>query len=118
MSSRCETINIAEPVCLTETYATGGCSPRCDNALSYGNNALMMYIGIFLIVFILALIIGFTNQSALYYTLTLPSWALSLTTWSFLLAIALFFTAFAARKLQLGSQHKTHYYSLFFSLSI
>lgn len=118
MSSHCETINITEPVCLTETYATDACSPRCDNGFGYGNKALMVYIGIFLVVFILALIIGYTNSSALYYTLALPSWAPTLTTWTFLLAIALFFTAFAASKMQLGSQHKSHYYSLFFSLSI
>lgn len=121
MSSVCEKINISEPVCVAKRYETVCETPRmsdCNDNSLYGSIALVVYFGIFLIVFILALIIGFTNGTAAYYTLIKPSWAPSLTTWTFLLALVFFFTAFAASKMQLGSRHKSHWYSIFFIVSI
>jgi tryptophan-rich sensory protein len=118
MSSVCEKVEISEPFCPTQTYVE--CAPNnyVNSSFIYGNKALMVYLGVFLVIFLLALIIGFTNSTAQYYSLTLPSWAPSLTTWTFIFALVLFFTAFAASKMQLGSQHKNHWYSLFFVISI
>jgi tryptophan-rich sensory protein len=115
MSSICEKLTISEPICVAESYAVSSLN---NDSMIYGNKALMVYFGIFLVVFVLALLIGYTNSSAAYYGLIKPSWALSLTTWTFLLALVFFFTAFAASKMQLGSRRKSHWYSIFFVVSI
>jgi hypothetical protein len=93
MSSICEKLTISEPICVAESYAVSSLN---NDSMIYGNKALMVYFGIFLVVFVLALLIGYTNSSAAYYGLIKPSWALSLTTWTFLLALVFFLTAFAA----------------------
>jgi tryptophan-rich sensory protein len=114
MSSIQEEVYITEPVMVAE--------PRTKyvedyGKFAYGNAALGFYIVIFLIVFLLAIIIG-TNPLAKYYTLQKPSWSPSLSTWVFIFALVLFFTAFASSKMQLGSRHKNHWYGLFYFVSI
>lgn len=114
MSSIQEEVYISEPVYVSESYTTK--VPEYGK-FAYGNVALGFYIVIFLIVFLLAIIIG-TRPTARYYTLDKPSWSPTLTTWVFVFALVLFFTAFASSKMQLGSRHKHHWYGLFYFISI
>ena len=115
MSLSCEQPMLLEPITCAPVNP---CANPCDDINEYGSKALMVYIGIFLIIFFLAIIIAAVNASQAYYGYTLPSWAPTLTTWTVFFAIVLFFTALAASKMQLQSIHKGHWYSIFFSVSI
>ena len=85
MSSETKTVIISE-------------TTKVDSVNSYALNAdFVKFLVLLLIVFLVIVIIG-NNSKSLYFTSTLPSWALSLATWLFLIAIVFMFTAYGMMK--------------------
>jgi hypothetical protein len=91
------TESVAQPVTVLASEG-GDCGDDKKSMLSYLFEAdFVKYLLLLLIVFLLILIVA-NNKSSIYFSSSLPSWAISLTGWAFLILIVFFLTAYSLTK--------------------